>query len=227
MEKSNTAEFVREEIEKDIFLSNLLSKGLINNSALARELLVSVKKKNPKATLESVTISIQRYAQGLKKGEVEKALSEQIANSQVSLKNDIVHATFYRNNIVSNSINEIAKNIRWDLDEILFINQGSGEITIVFDKKNKSLFKNILSKAVEVRENSAIISIKETNQKDMTPSIEVPGLYAYFITQVSTNGINILDIISTKSQITLVINENDLTKSYETINDCIKHFRKK
>ena len=225
MEEGNTAQIVREEIDKDIFLQNSLSKGIVNNSELARQLLPTIKRKNPKATLESVTISIARYIDSLKQSRVEKELIAQIANSQVSLKNDIVHVTFYRNNSIVNEINEISKKIRWDLDEVLFINQGSGEITLVFDKKNKHLFGKILANAVEVRENSAILSIKEGKIKGLTPSIEVPGLYAYFLNQISKNGLNILDVISTRSQITFVINEKDLIKSYEVINNCIKHFR--
>jgi len=227
MEKSNTAEIVREELDKDIFLQNPLSKKLINNSALARELLSLVKKKNPKATLESVTVSISRYAAGLKHEKLEKALIEQIANSQLSLKNDIVHATFSRNNSVVSAISEISKKIRWDLDELLFINQGSGEITIVFDKKNKHLFNRILQQALDVRENSAILSIREPKTKGLKPGIEVCGLYSYFISQISKHGINILDIISTKTQITFVIIEKDLTKAYNVVNDCIRFFRKK
>ena len=227
MEEGNTAQIVREEVDKDIFLQNSLSKGIVNNSELARQLLPTIKRKNPKASLESVTISIGRYINSLKQSRIEKELTAQIANSQVSLKNDIVHVTFYRNNTIVNEINEISKKIRWDLDEILFINQGSGEITLVFDKKNKHLFRKILSNAVEVRENSAILSIKEGKIKELTPSIEVPGLYAYFMNQISKNGLNVLDVVSTRSQITFVINEKDLIKSYEVINNCIKHFRKK
>ncbi len=227
MEEAKTAQIVREELEKDVFLQNSLAKGFINNSALARELLPIVKKKNPKATLESVTVSISRHSSGLKLEKVEKDLMEQIANSQISLKNDIIHSTFLRNNVVFNAINEISKKIRWDLDEILFINQGGGEITVVFDKKNEVLFNRILSDAVEVREDSAILSIREPKIKNLKPSIEVPGLYAYFIGQISKNGINILDIISTRTQITFVLKESDITKAYGIINNCIKYFRKK
>lgn len=227
MEESNTAQIVREEIDKDIFLQNSLSKGLINNSALARLLLPKVKSKNPKATLESVTIGISRYSTKLNQIKLENDLINQISNSQVSLKNDIIHVTFPMENLIVNEINNISKKIRWDLDEILFINQGSGEITIVFDKKNKSLFKKILFRAVEIREDSAILSIRESKIKGMKPSIDVPGLYAYFLNQISSNGINILDVVSTRSQITFVVHESDLTKTYEIINSCIKHFRKK
>jgi len=223
MEKT-TADLVREELEKDIFIQYPLSKNIINHSSLARLLLPKIRKKNPKATIESITVSIARYSNKTNV-KIENELKNQISNSQISMKNDIVHTTFPRNNSISIFINKVANKIKWDLDEILFINQGSGEITIVFDKKNKNLFEDIVSQSIEIRDNSAILSIREANIKNQTPSIEVPGLYAYFINQISRNGVNLLDIISTKSQITFVINENDLTKCYNIINECIKHYR--
>ena len=226
MEETNTAQIVREELDKDIFIKNFLVKGLINNSALARLLLPMIKIKNPQATLESVMVSISRYGSTLSQIKLEKDLVNQIAHSQISMKNDIIHVTFHRNNVIVSEINEISKKIRWDLDEILFINQGSGEITVVFDKKNKALFRKILPHSVEVRGDSAILSIREAKIKGQAPSIEVPGLYAYFINQISKNGINILDVVSTKSQITFVIKETDLIKTYDVITDSIKHFRK-
>ena len=106
MEEAKTEQIVREELEKDVFLHNSLAKGFINNSALARELLPLVKKKNPQATLESVTISISRYSSSLKLEKFEKDLIGQIANSHISLKNDIIHSTFLRNNTIFTTINE-------------------------------------------------------------------------------------------------------------------------
>jgi aspartokinase len=225
MEKT-TADLVREEISRDIFLENSLSLGLINNSALARLMLPNIQKTNKKATIESIMVAIARYQRDNKSNKIRKSLIEQIKNSQIATKNDIIHATFFRNKEIANSINELSRKIRWDLDEIYICQSRQREITIIFDRKNKEAFRNFLSHAVEIRENCAILSIKEGNNKEIAASIEVSGLYAYFIGQISKQGINILDIISTRSQITLVVNEKELTRSYEAIKNCIIHHRK-
>ena len=223
MENIPTADLVREELEKDIFLKNSLSKKLINNSALARKLFPVIKAKNSKATIESITISISRYASFLKLEKPEKELIKQIAYSQLSMKNDVVHATFPRNEKIVSAINEISKKIRWDADELLLINQGSGEITLILDKKNIALVKGISKDAI-IRAQAAIISIGEAKIPGPT-SIEVPGLYSYFLTQLASHGINILEVVSTPSQLTLVVIEKDLIKSYEVLDGCIKHYR--
>ncbi|KKW19092.1 MAG: hypothetical protein UY63_C0022G0011 [Parcubacteria group bacterium GW2011_GWA2_51_10] len=227
MKEIQTASLVREEIEKDIFLKNSLFKGLINNSALARLLLLTIKKRNPKATLESVTISIVRYAQDLNTNSLETSLTSHIAHSHLSMKNDIVHATFPRNASIFGVVSDISKKIRWDLDEVLFVNQGSGEITIIVDKKNFPLIEGISSEAIEIRKDTATVSISESKIKGVEEGIEIPGLYSYFINQVSQEGITLLDIVSTRSQLTLVIKEKDLTRAYDILSNCIRHYREK
>ena len=71
--------------------------------------------------------------------------------------------------------------------------------------------------------------IKETMRKvdDGFPGIEVPGLFAYFINQLSKIRINILDFISTRSTFMFVIAEEDLMQAYSVLSDSIQHFRKK
>jgi hypothetical protein len=52
-------------------------------------------------------------------------------------------------------------------------------------------------------------------------------MFAYLMGQVSKNQINIWDIISTLSTLTLVIAEKDLMRAYPALSDCIQHCRKK
>jgi len=75
---------------------------------------------------------------------IEKNLAKNIAYSQLSIKDDIVHVTFSRTDRIVTVINEITKNILWDPDDVLFLNQGGGEITLILDREKKALFQNIL-----------------------------------------------------------------------------------
>lgn len=169
----------------------------------------------------------RKYLEELKKDSVGKELGKLIAYSKLLIKNDIVHVTFNTSDKIVNALNEIAQKIPRDSDEILFINQGGGEITLVFENDKEALFKNILSQAIEIRKKTAVVRILESKVGGVKASINVPGLYAFFINQVSKNNINILDIISTKSQLTLVIDEEDLTLTYSILNACTKYFRSK
>ncbi len=167
------------------------------------------------------------YLEKLNKEPVGKELGQLIANSKLLIKNDIAYVSFNTSDKIVNALNEIAQKIPRDSDEILFINQGSGEITLVFENDKEALFKNIISEAIEIQKKAAVVRILESKVKGVKAGIEVPGLYAFFINQISKNNINILDIISTRSQLTLVVDEEDLTLAYSALNACIKYFRSK
>lgn len=106
------------------------------------------------------------------------------------------------------------------------MNQGGGEITLILDREKKALFQSILLQAIEIRDKVAVIRIREPQAEDIIPGIEIPGLFAYFINQISKIGINILDMISTRSTITLVIEDQDLLRTYAALSNCILYFRK-
>ncbi len=156
-----------------------------------------------------------------------KKLAKTIAYSNLSIKNDIIHATFYRTDKIVVALDEITKKIRWESDEVFFVNQSGGEITIVCEGDKEPLFRNIFPQAAAIRRKSAVIAIREPKAEGFMEGIEVPGLYAYFMNQVSRIGINLLDIVSTSSQLNLIISEEDLTRTYSALNNCIKQLRDK
>jgi serine/threonine protein kinase len=200
--------------ELDIVLAGILQKG----------------KKAPTVTKSSVPEHGQRsskHSLDLDHSAIKKNLARIIAYSQLSIKDDIVHVTFSRTDRLVTAIDEITKNIPWDPEQILFINQGGGEITLILDREKKALFQDILPQAIEIREKVAVIRIREPKAEDIVPGVDVPGLYGYFIDQMSKIPINILDIISTRSTLTLVIAEEDLMRAYSALSDCIQYFRKK
>ena len=187
-------------------------------------------KKAPTVTNSSVYEHDQRSSKrslDLDHSAIDESLARIIAYSQLSIKDDIVHVTFSRTDRVVTAINEISKNIPWDPEQILFINQGGGEITLILDREKKALFQDILPQAIEIREKAAVIRIKEPKAEDIIPGVDVPGLYAYIINQISRIPVNILDIISTRSTLTLVIAEEGLMRAYSALSDRIQYFRKK
>lgn len=227
LDLSKTTDLVKKELESDLYLLEILKEDLVNTSALARKILSKIKEENPKATVESIAIAIKRYIAPLKKKKIAKAVAEIISNSQLATKNDVVHVTFKRNNEVLKLLSEVSKRVRWDDEEIFFINQGSGEVTILVDKKNKYMLDDCQKYEIETTLNLTIISIKENLEKGKEKSIDIPGVYAYFINQLARKSINLIAVVSTYSQVTVAFKSKDFVRAYETLQNCIDHFRKK
>jgi len=226
LDLTKTSDLVKKAIGHELFLLEVLKDDLVNISALSRTLLPLIQKENPKATLESVSIAIKRYVEKEKKKTVSKAVREIIANSRLSSKNDVCHITFRRNDPIVKRISEISQSINWNDEEIFFVNQGPGEITIIIDKKNEHLLKDCKRYQIEQTKNLTIISVKETIDTALHRGIDVPGVYAYFMNQLARNSINVISVISTYSQITVAVKNKEFLQAYRTLQEAIDFFRK-
>jgi aspartokinase len=143
------------------------------------------------------------------------------------MKNDISHIVFDYTETIADAIRDISKKIKCDLDEVFFVNQGSGDITIVCENDKKKLLAPVLDQAAEIQDKTAVIRIRDLVVEGVTPGIDVPGLYAFFIGKLARNGINILELISTRTQLTLVVDEEYLSLAYAVLNESIRDFRSK
>jgi len=227
MEKAEaTAQLVKEEINSSIYLKEILKKGLINYSALAREILPKIKSKNSKANFASILIALQRYYEevGKENTEFEKFVRQSLPNCELIIKNKIMTLSFHRTKRAMTLINEISKDIRWDMGDIMFFIQGSGEITVITDKKHEAKFDKLKSELVEKKDSLALLSIREPDA--LTYSKEVPGFLALLTQTLSDNGINIYESATTFKQTMFIVHEKDITKAYEAFNKLIEHYKK-
>lgn len=221
-----TASLVKKELEQDLFLLELLQEDLINVNALSRKLLPAIKRHNPKATPESLYVAIQRYKESCKKEKISSTIAEIISLTQLSTKNDLVHLTFQRNHHLLEAISRISPQISWANEEIFFLNQGSNEVTIIVDEKNERLFTEIKKYIVERTADVALISLLEPANHGLK-ALHLPGIYSYFISKLSRQGINIIELISTLSQLSFIVECKDLLQAYDELEKSIRHFRRK
>ena len=227
MEKAEaTAQLVKEEINSSIFLLESLKKGLINYSELTRQILPKIKANNKKANFASVLIAIQRYYEEVKESEQvdNDNFKEILKNSTLSMKTNIVDLTFERTKEVMKTINEVSKIIRWDLGDIMFVIQGTSEVTIILDKKNLTKFEKIKSKIIEKKDNLALLTLREP-EEITSYSKGLIGFLALLTTALSDKGVNIWETATTYKEEIFVIYESDLTKAYEVFKNLIQFYR--
>lgn len=201
MKKSPTASLVRDTILANPSLCDALARGIINISALARELLPRIQQKNPKATHESVAIALQRLE--IPKGH-EKYLREALKSAQLSMKSDVSIITVSR-------MQEIPALERSDL---CIIHHGTEETTILVDTHNVAQFRG------KAKNGLGVLSIRDRSKTYRT----IPGYLLVFICAMSNQGINVLDIFTGKNGFRIVVEEHDLVRAYEYCKRAIMNF---
>lgn len=226
MEKAEaTAQLVKEEINSSIYLKEILKKGLINYSELARQMLPKIKEKNKKANFSSVLIAIQRIYDEINSQKLESGFEEILKDSELIMKTNIVDLALERTKEVMKLINEISKEIRWDMGDIMFVIQGTSEITIICDKRNLKKFDKIKSKIIEIKENLSMLSLREPEEIS-SYSRNLVGFLAYLTTALADKNINIWEAATTYKQNIFIIYESDLPIAYATLKSLIEHHKR-
>ncbi len=220
-----TAQLVKEEINSSLFLAESLKRGIINYSELTRQILPKIKAKNKKANFSSVLISLQRLYDEVKNEKQSISFEEILRDAELIMKTNIVDITLERTKNVVKRINEISREIRWDMGDIMFTIQGTSEITIICDKKNFKKFESIKKSIIETQENLAILSLRES--QDLNDySKNTIGFLAHLLSLLSDKKINIVELATTFKQNIFILKEDDLSMAYITLKHAIDFFNK-
>ena|SRR3989338_9716180 len=207
MEKNITAALVREHVLRNPILVDYLSRNIINIASLARELLPLIQKENQKATVESISVALQRLSLD-EKPQITDQLKKVLNNVQITMRTDI--SLFC---LAKGGGADIRK---FGIDDIFYINQGANEVTVIVDKKNKHLIKGT---PLLQKDNLALISVKDSLINSETNYRITPGFMHMFLSNISKEGINVEDVISTYSQVTFVIEEKYVSRVFKICSD--------
>ena len=222
MKKSNIAEIVREEIESTPFMRDALLNGIINYSALARRLLPILKSKTERASEEAVIIAIRRYSEGQKEAPISDTLGKVFAESTLSLKGDVVDVSLARTPKVFSAIGDLAREIKWDEGEILFLTQGTIELGVVTDRKYLAKLQEKLDKRdiQFIEKDMAVLSMKSP-----ILGAKTPGLYYFLFGKLAEKGINVYDFVSTPLVASLTLKKEDAATAYAILDKVIEKSR--
>jgi len=197
-------------IQRSRYLSEALSKNLINYSSLARyikpELEIMLSKKISNA---SVLMAIQRISKDFKP----KYSSENIFHTPPPL---IIHSNLF---ILTYSGNPI--NFNNDISDFILTTQGVGETTLVASTKlQKNINKLLDGKTIKKQmDNLAAITIELPKQ-----AVNSPSVYYFFLKSLAWEGINVVEIFTTTEELTLIVSGKDLKTTLGIIQSLFNRF---
>lgn len=183
-----------------------LKGGLINYSALTRQILKETK--IPEKQFDAVLIAARRYADKLRKQQIEKSkIMDILKKAKIELKNKIMVTTLEKG-LYFDSIIDLQKRIQKQGEEINII-QGANATTIVtsqeFNKEIESLFRY---KILRSTDNLVKIAIKTSRDIESTP-----GVIAYLYSLLGEHGINIVETMSCWTDTIVIVEEKDVGKA--------------
>lgn len=185
-----------------------LARGLVNYSALAREICRTYDVKS----FDAVLMACRRYVRRVK-GSVsnERKILELVRSAKLNIRNKIIVAIIERPRQF-NKIAQVQSDIRAEQGDINVV-QGEDFVTIITNADYEALIRTHLKAYIKkVTHDLAQISMLFDQRIETTP-----GVVSYIYGLLSQHGINVLEEMSCWTDLMFVIEEADLPKAVKAL----------
>jgi hypothetical protein len=202
-------------INRSPFLRESMTEGLVNVSALARKIQPEIEEISGKDVKEgAIVMAIKRMSPGLY-----HKLNVKIKNVLGDLGDFLVRSnlsdyTYQNSETLGNKQSEFLRLVNSESDSFFALCRGVSETTIITGDKHRETIERIFQneKLITSTQNLASISVK-------LPRIntEIYGIYYYILKQLAWEGINIIEVISTANEFTIIVAQDDVDKAFKIL----------
>ena len=139
------AHIVEKRIEERPFIQEALARGIINNAALAEELMPEIEKELKKhVKFSAVNMAIRRLSEKLSVSFINKTKFDKSSN--ITLQSGLAAFDIYKGTDVQRYLKEIYELININSGDFLTITQGLNEIFIISNRKYEKKILDLIPK---------------------------------------------------------------------------------
>ena len=206
-------EVVESIVRKSLFLEEALSLGIINISALARSIKRDVEKELMKKVQEgAVVMALNRFQKKIKKKvEIQKKIFRNTPDLMV--RSNLIEITYSNSELLVHKQKILLDQLSGRQYFITFT-QGIHETTII---ASKELEKKILKVFEEENVISRIDNLSSITVLLPEGTALVPGAYNYILKSLAWEGINIIEVVSTFNELTIILEDKYIDFSFSII----------
>jgi hypothetical protein len=199
-------------INRSPFLREAMAEDLINISALARKLQPDIEEMMGKKVNEgAIVMAIKRMTPGLY-----QRLNMKITNMMGDLgdflvRNNLTDFTFENSETLKTAQTLLFETISKEDDSFFALCQGVTETTYVLQERHSALMEKCFEKERLKSHNTNLssVTVKLPNLNN-----EIYGVYYYLLKHLAWQGINIVEIVSTSTEFTIVVRQEDVESAF-------------
>ncbi|MBS3140305.1 hypothetical protein J4479_04850 [Candidatus Woesearchaeota archaeon] len=206
-------------VERKPFLEEALAKGIINYVALAEILRPEIEKELKKEVKTSaIMMSLRRLSEKLEKNFIKQA-QIRFKETDITIKSNLFEITVLKSSVIISNIKRLYDLIDFSRGDFLTITHGIYEITIISNKKHKNKIERILEeeKIVKIIDNLSSLTIKIPIE-----AVEQIGLFYIVTKALNWENINIIEIVSTLTEMTFILKEDDISQAFNILKKLIE-----
>lgn len=191
-------------IENDHDAYVACQRGILNLSAYARTIKNEVEKLTKKSVnLKSIVVGLSRIQKEIKKTDPQESAFKVI---NLSIQTDLEELTYEKTTENIKLFREVYTTLTSEGHKYLTATQGLNEITIIGETLNMSGFKTAFNKIKPLFNKNGLAGITVKFPANL---INVPNAIFHLIKKLAIKKINIIEVVSTFSELTFIIDQAD------------------
>ncbi|MBN2065277.1 MAG: hypothetical protein JW771_00520 [Candidatus Thermoplasmatota archaeon] len=207
---------VQKLVDQKIYVQESMNNNIISHALLAKQLKPEVEDLfEKKVKIHAIEMALRRYAERLKKEHKEIKFD---FSSDVIMKTQLCDISVSRSPTIIEQLKKLYDIVIFEKGDILNIIQGSTELSIVTNERYKTKFLETLKKEKILNIEEKLISLTMTFSKDF---LYTPGVIFNIIRQVAWENINIFEIVSTNTELTIILHKKDAMRGYKALEKLI------
>src|SRR3989304_2172456 len=208
------AQIIEDQIKKGSFLEEALIKGIINYSSLARKLQPIVEEKLVKNVKEgAIVMALKRVSLRLKST---LPKSENILGDlgDITIRSNLVDYTFSNSPTIGGAQNKILEKTEGRKDIFITISHGVSQITIIASEALEDDIKKIFKDETPI---CTLQNLSSLTVRIPTEATKTPGVLYSILKVLAWEGINMIETISTYTELTLVLETKDIERAFSLL----------
>lgn len=211
---------VRKMVDQRPFVAEALSQGIINNAALAEQLLPYIEKElRKKVTFAAVNMAVRRIAESL--GNIPFGKPRFEKDADITLKSNLAEITLFRMDDVQQPLRKLYDIVDMKRGDFLTITQGLHEVTLFINMRQINAMLKIFPARSVKKVVKGLVSLSMTIPPQ---AINTIGYFFVVTRALVYENINIVDIVSTYTEMIIIVREEDATRSYECLRSVVAMF---
>lgn len=207
-------EVVEAIIKKSHFLHEALSRGIINISALARLIKPEVENEAMKdVQVGAIIMALNRLSHKIQKRERRQ---KKIFGSAPDLmvRSNLIEMTFLNSGYLIQKQKKLLDRINIRQNYFITFTQGIFETTLIGSKELKGKILDIFKEEKIISQIENLSSLTVQLPKGTT---HIPGAYHYILKSLAWEEINIIEVVSTSNELTIVLEDKDIDRAFSII----------
>jgi hypothetical protein len=204
---------VKRIIDKTPFIHEMLVRGILSFSNYASSIKDEVESSYGKSVKHSaIVMAIRRYGEELKvRDNSEKKVN---VDYEIVMKTKICDLNIVRNDKFLSKLTRLYHEVSTEKGDFLNVSLGSHEISVAVSEKYKAIVDEIAKGEEILHQKDDLVALSLVFSGEF---MATPGIVYEAVRKLAWEVINVIEIVSTKNELTFVINREDSMKAFDVL----------